>query len=1423
VRLTPCRVCWIVSSIFALVVILSLASPASAQSYVFGEAVFPAGQQPQSIATGDLNGDGILDLVVVNQADSTLNIYLGQPNGSFTLATYPAGPDSVDSVSSHGTFKGSFPTWVILGDFNNDGVLDVVVDNSACVMLPEPATYGCAASYISVFLGNGDGTFQARQDFNVPSGALSVQAADLNGDGNLDLVVASNVAASMTNTNTSVSILLGKGDGTFQSPVTYPTPAGESTLGLGGAAWAVVADFNGDGIPDIAASNGAQGVAVFLGNGDGTLQTPRTFAIPDGAAYGPYSGAVAGDFNGDGKQDLAITTGASTLTVSPVEIGVFICLGNGDGTFTPQFTILGYGGFIAAADVDKDGKLDLIFAGSVAYGNGDGTFTQGQYLGASGWPTSGAAGDFNGDGQIDLAFTNATANPAQCPGCPTNPGSLAIFLGDGNRNFGVTTVVGSVGVANSIPSAILPVDVNGDGKVDLAFVNSGQSGSSLDNTVSVLLGNGDGTFQTQKTFATGTLPVDVRAGDFNGDGKPDLAVLNQVCALTATTCGAGSISILFGNGDGTFQSHTDYGVGVTPLSLGVADFNGDGKPDLAAANYGLFQSDTVSVLINNGDGTFASHVDYTLPGPPNALAVGDFNGDGIPDMAASTLDPNPQSSVYLPPYLNILPGKGDGTFQAPVSSTLGSVGQRGIAGALVPTGTLQSPNAALLGVHIDSLTYDVFYSKGGGMFSDFPQNFADTSAVTGFLATGDFNADGNLDFALVNRLGGITLMLGDGQGDFAATQTLVLAGGLDPTNRDIASADFNGDGVPDLAVSLASNTTPGILSVLLNDPFKAVSPTSLAFGSQGLTTTSAAHVVTITNPSPTPFTISSVAISGPFTQTNNCVAKLSRGQSCTIQVTFVPTALGASNGAITLTDTTHASPQIIPLSGTGVNGSYLQFSPSRLVFSSASEGVASPAQAVKLANTGNSALSISGIGITGGSGFTQTNNCGTRLAAGGACTVSVTFTPTAGGSASASLNFTDGAPASPQKVALVGAATAPQLSLNPASLSFGTVQVNTSSVQSVTLSNTGTAALNITGISATGDFAQTNNCGASLAATSSTCQITVTFTPATTGNLTGTLAITDNATGSPQTVPLNGTGSAAPPPPAPVVSLSPLTLTFSAQYVSTSGLPQTVTVTNTGSATLNIANVAASSADFGLLSNCSNPVPAGANCTIGVFFDPTAGGTRTGTLNITDNAANSPQSVTLTGSGEDFSMSAAAASATITAGQTATYSLALAPAGGFASSVSLSCGGGPAQSTCAVSPSTISLSGTTAKTAMVTVTTAAAGSLLPFGSGWPTGMNRRPIPFVVAPMAMFLLIFTTLIGATLIARRQEQRFRWASALALPLLVCLGMTLSSCGGGSSGGGGGGGSQAGTYAITVTGTFTSGSTNLTHTTKLTLVVQ
>ena len=303
-------------------------------------------------------------------------------------------------------------------------------------------------------------------------------------------------------------------------------------------------------------------------------------------------------------------------------------------------------------------------------------------------------------------------------------------------------------------------------------------------------------------------------------------------------------------------------------------------------------------------------------------------------------------------------------------------------------------------------------------------------------------------------------------------------------------------------------------------------------------------------------------------------------------------------------------------------------SPTSLTFASQLVGTTSSPQNVTLTNTGTASLSITKIGLTGANGkdYAQTNNCGKTVAAGASCTVTVTFTPTAKGTRTANVGVTDNAAGSPQTVSLTGTGLAPFVKLTPTSLTFSGQQVGTTSAsQKVTLKNTGTAALTINSIAASGDFAQTNTCGSSVAINAS-CTITVTFTPTAEGTRTGSVSISDNASGSPQAVTLTGTGL------APLVSLSPTTLTFTSQTVGTTSSPQTVTLTNTGNSSLTITSITAGG-DYAQTNTCGSTVAAGANCSISVTFTPTTAGTRNGTITFTDNASDSPETVSLTGTG----------------------------------------------------------------------------------------------------------------------------------------------------------------------------------------------
>lgn len=381
--------------------------------------------------------------------------------------------------------------------------------------------------------------------------------------------------------------------------------------------------------------------------------------------------------------------------------------------------------------------------------------------------------------------------------------------------------------------------------------------------------------------------------------------------------------------------------------------------------------------------------------------------------------------------------------------------------------------------------------------------------------------------------------------------------------------------------------------------------------------------------------------------------------------------------------------------------------------------------------------------------------------------------------------------------------------LSPTVLNFGSQNAGVaSSPQTVTLTNTGGLPLTGITISITGSnsnlFSQNNDCPGSLAS-GANCSINATFTPTVAGSASAAISVSDNADGSPQTVSLSGLGLTP-------VTFSPPSVTFPGQYVGTAGLNQNVTLTNTGNTTLTINSMVASpSTDFSELSACGNNVAPGNSCQIGVFFDPSESGTRSGTLTITDNAAGGPQVVALAGVGEDFAMSASTPTQTVTPGQTASYSVSVSPEGGFNQAVQLSCAGAPSGSTCSVTPAAATLNGSTAQTVTVSVVTGSSATLL-----LPGGVPRLGKAYGI--WLALLGVFGTFALLT-----APQRVRRRGLLTGLLLVCVLSLLMMPGCGGEGNQGMGGMQAETYNLTVTGVFASGSTNLTRSTKLTLVVQ
>jgi hypothetical protein len=423
----------------------------------------------------------------------------------------------------------------------------------------------------------------------------------------------------------------------------------------------------------------------------------------------------------------------------------------------------------------------------------------------------------------------------------------------------------------------------------------------------------------------------------------------------------------------------------------------------------------------------------------------------------------------------------------------------------------------------------------------------------------------------------------------------------------------------------------------------SLSASSLTFVGTTQGSSSAALPLTLTNSGNAALVITNVTIGGTnpadFSQTNTCGTTLAAGTSCTISVTFTPQAVTSYTATLTVNDNASGSPQTATLSGSGNNVPVpiVALSTASLSFTGTGVNVTSPTQTVTLSNTGTATLTGIAISLKGvnPSSFAETNNCGSTVAAGASCTISLTFTPAAATTYTASLSVADSATNSPQTVALSGVLPAPIASLSPTTLNFTSTALNVASpAQTVTLSNTGNAPMTNVAISLTGfnptNFAETNNCGSTVAV-GANCTISVTFVPATANSSTASLTISDNAAGSPQTVTLAGNAV------VPFLSFTPSTLNFGATAIDTTAAAQTITLTNTGSAVLNISATGITGTNpnsFSISSTtCVATLAVNASCTVSISFSPAASIDYAASLTVTDNAGNSPQSATLTGNG----------------------------------------------------------------------------------------------------------------------------------------------------------------------------------------------
>jgi hypothetical protein len=556
---------------------------------------------PYDLVFADYNGDGKVDFAGLD-SNEQVNVYL-QEGGNFVMTGTPL-TDSDSTYSVDGIAEGD-----LMGD-GKPAIVTVTCD-------------GADENTVTVYPNNGDGSFATgvHYDATASSGsapanncAYAATVVDVNGDGKADILVSTGYGG-------DVAVLLSNGDGTVKVPnVAYATGGSPYVAPL-------VADFNGDGLPDIMQPDYFYSYAYLQGYGDGTFRAGVDYYTPITSDNWPYNYSIAtADFNGDGIPDFVV--GAEGFG----QEGITVFLSRGDGSLMPG---VNYGTSdtlynVAVADFNGDGKADIVAVDydnnfvQIFTGKGDGTFTAGPTYSTGGdYPWQVVTGDFNHDGYPDVAVANY------------NSYNVGVLLNDGTGNLGTVVNYATSWYGFGLAAG----DVNGDGYTDLLQT----LGYDDENYVAVFLGNSDnsGTFQSPSyvylqngsTYYYGVKYITL--ADFNGDGKLDLAAS---IAYDDTD----GLVVALGNGDGTFgtpnlysttnQDYSVVGYDPYPEYVQAADMNGDGIPDLVYTNY---YYGTVGVLLGNGDGSFGLPSEYPAGTSAYDFAVADVNGDGAPDVVTA--------------------------------------------------------------------------------------------------------------------------------------------------------------------------------------------------------------------------------------------------------------------------------------------------------------------------------------------------------------------------------------------------------------------------------------------------------------------------------------------------------------------------------------------------------------------------------------------------------------------------------------------------------------------------------------------------------------------------------------------------------------------------------------------------------------------
>jgi hypothetical protein len=766
------------------------------------------GSEPYYAIAADFNNDNIYDIAATNWGTDEIAIFYGHGNGSFELPRiYSTGfgskpneiaaadldnnkqleivvtlwgigdiavltkYDAAEFVNQtiYSTGSASQPFSVATGDFNNDNRPDIVVANSG-------------TDNLGILLSSNNGTFDIDTMYLIDTDAdpQYVITCDINKDNHIDIVCV--------NSNSDIiSIIMGYGNGTFAEQMIYSTGNGSHPYAIASG------DFNNDTRLDLVIANeGTDSISILLGYDYASFQSQVIFSSNDSLAP---SGIVVSDFNNDTYLDIAATFIAAN------NIGFLLSCGNGSFNSMMMYST-GNGSqpyAIGVGDFNNDGGLDIVVTNwgtqnigvLLGYGNGSFAATITSTSGDVSPPTAVAVGDINNDDRLDIVVAYYHAN------------NVEVCLGYGNGSFSVTKTY-STG-KGSAPIGVTVVDIDSDSHLDIIVPNFGTD------SVGILFGYGNGSFQNQLTYSTGneSWPVDITVGDFNSDNRLDIAI---------PIYNRDNVAILLGNGNRSFADIMTYstGTGSTPKCLRVGDFNNDNHLDIAVVNFG---TNDIVALFGFGDGTFLLGTTHStgIGSQPFALAIGDLNKDGRLDIAVANRAAN---------NIGIFFGNGSEPFGGVISYPTGDGSQP----HSVAIGDLNNDGwSDIVTANYGNDNISVLFGRRNGIFDPFMTYPTENGSAPYSVAVADFNSDIYLDIAVTNsETDSITILTGYGNGTFAIVVTYSTGARSRPYT--IAIADFNNDNISDIAVANSGTNNIFLLYGYGNGTFGNEMSYSLGYG-----------------------------------------------------------------------------------------------------------------------------------------------------------------------------------------------------------------------------------------------------------------------------------------------------------------------------------------------------------------------------------------------------------------------------------------------------------------------------------------------------------------------------------------------------------------------------------------------------------------